>query len=115
MRCPKQSRYGLFLKRKISMATPSTTTPKRGVVLPTRSFDELPDSALVPDLTVAELLSCHRTQVWRMARDGKLPRPIKIGANSTRWRVGEIRAALGAMETTPAPKKNIKTTNKLAA
>ncbi|MHB1188754.1 helix-turn-helix transcriptional regulator [Thiobacillus sp.] len=74
-----------------------TDKPKRGLVLPQRSFDELPDSALVPDLTIAELLSCHRTSVWRMARDGKLPKPIKTGMNSTRWRVGEIRAALAKL------------------
>jgi len=106
------------------MASPSTSNPKlvdttdkpkRGVVLPTRPFDELPDSALVPDLTVAELFSCHRTQVWRMTREGRLPQPIKIGLNSTRWRVGEIRAARSAMEENAAPKKVIKTKNKLAA
>jgi predicted DNA-binding transcriptional regulator AlpA len=98
------------------MATPtSTTKPKRGIVLPTRSFDELPDSALVPDLIVAELFSCHRTQVWRMAREGRLPQPIKIGLNSTRWRVGGIRAARAAMEDNAAPKKVIKTKNKLVA
>lgn len=79
------------------MATPTSTTKKRGVVLPTRSFDELPDSALVPDLIVAELFSCHRTQVWRMAREGRLPKPIKIGLNSTRWRVSEVREAIAKL------------------
>lgn len=77
------------------MTTP--IKPKRGLVLPQRSFDELPDSALVPDLTIAELLSCHRTQVWRMAREGRLPKPIKIGLNSARWKVGEIRAVLAKL------------------
>lgn len=82
------------------MATPSTTKPeepKRGVVMPTRSFDELPGSALVADKVVAELLSCHRTQVWRMAREGRLPKPIKIGLNSTRWRVSEVREAIAKL------------------
>jgi predicted DNA-binding transcriptional regulator AlpA len=81
----------------MATTTPDTTKPKRGLVLPTRSFDELPDSALVPDLTIAELFSCHRTTVWRMAREGKLPRPIKTGLNSARWRVADIREALAKL------------------
>jgi len=48
-------------------------------------------------LTVAalcELTSWSPATVWRASRDGRLPAPVKIGPNSTRWREDEVTAAL---------------------
>lgn len=38
---------------------------------------------------------CDRYQIspptlWRWAREGKMPKPIKIGPNCTRWKLEEI-------------------------
>lgn len=60
-------------------------------------FDRLPDSALIDVATVARVMSYSRNHVWRLARSGKLPKPIKLGPNSTRWKVSEIRAALAVL------------------
>lgn len=42
------------------------------------------------DKQVATYLSITRDTVWRWSREGRLPPPIKIGPNSTRWRRSEI-------------------------
>ncbi|UYG01760.1 AlpA family phage regulatory protein [Halomonas sp. LR3S48] len=30
--------------------------------------------------------------LWRWAREGKMPKPIKIGPNCTRWRLADLEA-----------------------
>lgn len=57
-------------------------------------FPSLPDDALIDDRTVAALLGRSRPSVWRDVAGGRIPAPIKVGARSTRWRVGEIRQCL---------------------
>ena len=54
------------------------------------SFDSLPDSGFVSLPVVQLLFGCSGPTVWRMARDGRLPKPEKIG-RMTRWRVGALR------------------------
>lgn len=58
-----------------------------------KDFDSLPNAAAVDDKTVAALCGCHVATVWERSKNGKLPRPRKIGG-STRWNVGELRAVL---------------------
>ena len=65
----------------------------------TAGFDSKPDTALVDDKTVAALLDIHRNMVWRLARSGKLPAPVKLSEQSTRWRVGDIRKALASLRS----------------
>lgn len=62
------------------------------------NFDALPDSAFVNVATVAALLGCSTNTVWRRAKAGTLPAPVKISEMSTRWRVGAIRAHLASLE-----------------
>ena len=61
-----------------------------------KNFDALPDAANVRDKVVAGLWGCSIPTVWRMARDGRLPRPRKLSDRVTAWNVGELRAALNA-------------------
>lgn len=56
-------------------------------------FDELPDSALVSQPVVEAVLDVSGPTVWRRIRDGRLPRPRKIGPRGNRWSVGELRSA----------------------
>ena len=42
---------------------------------------------------VARLLQVSPRQVWRLARTGALPPPLKIGG-ATRWRAADIERAL---------------------
>jgi predicted DNA-binding transcriptional regulator AlpA len=65
---------------------------------PASDFDSKPDTALVDVKTVADLLSIHRNSVWRMARSGRLPAPVVVAEQTTRWRVGDLRKALAALK-----------------
>jgi predicted DNA-binding transcriptional regulator AlpA len=56
------------------------------------SFDSLPDCSFVSLPVVQLLFGCSAPTVWRMSRDGRLPKPEKIG-RMTRWRVGALRRA----------------------
>lgn len=83
--------------------TTTTTAPKlkpAGATLPASlsGFDSMPDSAFVNVGTVAALLGCSANTVWRRAKAGTLPAPIKTGQQSTRWKVGAIRAHLASLE-----------------
>lgn len=62
------------------------------------NFDSLPDSALVDVKVTAAVLGRSPSSVWRDARLGKLPAPIKAGPACTRWKVGSIRTHLAALE-----------------
>jgi predicted DNA-binding transcriptional regulator AlpA len=69
---------------------------KQSGVIPdaARNFDSLPDAANVRDKVVALLYGCSVPTVWRMSKDGRLPRPRKLSDRVTAWNVGELRAAL---------------------
>lgn len=60
-------------------------------------FDELPDSANVRIKVVMGLLSCSDPTVWRMSKNGRLPKPRKLSSRVTAWNVGELRKALAAL------------------
>lgn len=57
-------------------------------------FDSLPDDALVDIHVVSNLLSRSRASIWRDVLAGRLAAPLSNGPKSTRWRVGDVRAAL---------------------
>ena len=59
-----------------------------------RNFDTLPDAANVRDKVVAGLFGCSVPTVWRMAKDGRLPRPRKLSTRVTAWNCGELRRTL---------------------
>lgn len=58
------------------------------------NFDDLPDAAHVSAAVLAELFGCDTSTVWRRARSGHLPRPIRFSSRSTRWNVGQVRQAV---------------------
>lgn len=43
------------------------------------------------DRTLAERWEVCRDTVWRWSKDGKIPRPIKLVNNTTRWRRSDIQ------------------------
>lgn len=64
---------------------------------PIKDFDDLPDAALIPDKAVAGVFGCSVPTVWRMAKSGKIPAPVRTGTRMTRWQVGGLRKALAAV------------------
>lgn len=49
----------------------------------------MPQTYLI-DRDLAERYAVSRVSIWRWAQQGVLPKPIRVGANCTRWRADEI-------------------------
>nr|WP_268793581.1 AlpA family phage regulatory protein [Ramlibacter sp. Leaf400] len=56
-------------------------------------IDHLPDDALVrlALLISSGLVPWSAPTHWRKCRSGKFPAPVKVSANITAWRLGEVR------------------------
>ncbi|GHE05563.1 hypothetical protein GCM10008024_36910 [Allgaiera indica] len=54
-------------------------------------------SGLMSATDVAEHFGCGISTVWRWAKIGVLPKPVKIGG-STRWRRADIEAVINGSE-----------------
>jgi|HubBroStandDraft_1064217.scaffolds.fasta_scaffold17613_4 predicted DNA-binding transcriptional regulator AlpA len=67
-------------------------TRERNKLEAIKRFDDLPDSAGVCVHTVAAVTGYSVPSVWRLSREGRLPKPRRISSNTTRWIVGEVRA-----------------------
>ncbi|MBU6995848.1 helix-turn-helix transcriptional regulator [Ferrovum myxofaciens] len=59
-----------------------------------KNFDELPDSALIRLKALTQLCGISPATVWRWSKDGRLPKPRKVGSSVTVWNAGEIRKFL---------------------
>lgn len=70
-----------------------------------KGFDDLPDSGHVDVKVVAALFGCSVPTVWRRVRSGQLVDPHKLGERTTRWKVGELRAALKKGSSLPDAEK----------
>jgi predicted DNA-binding transcriptional regulator AlpA len=57
------------------------------------NFQHLPDDALARVATVRALFDCSVPTVWRWAKNGRLPAPVRVGG-VTGWRVGDLRKIL---------------------
>ena len=44
----------------------------------------------ISDRTIAQRFEISRSTVWAWARSGKLPPPVKLGENVTRWDEEEV-------------------------
>ena len=84
-------------KRAAPTFAPAVTTTKP---LNQSVFDQLPDSGYVreadlvqspkrPDSTAP--LPFSAPTLWRMTKSGKFPKPHKLSARVTAWKVGEVR------------------------
>jgi predicted DNA-binding transcriptional regulator AlpA len=59
-----------------------------------QNFDLLPDSAHVRMPVVRGLYGCSESAIWRNAKAGNIPSPIKLAERIVAWNVGELRKAL---------------------
>ena len=92
---------GSFVKEKYAVVTASSIVElkqlsdsiRRRVVRALETFPFLPDAALIDIRVVSALLGRSRASIWRDVERGRLASPVKVG-HSTRWRVGDVRAAL---------------------
>lgn len=56
-------------------------------------MDELNPTGWNTDMALAKHYNVSRVTIWRWAKAGKLQKPIKIGANTTRWYGDGTKAA----------------------
>ena len=59
-------------------------------------FNSLPDAAFIRPAAVAILRCCSIKTVWRHAKEGLLPPPVKLSPKITGFNVGALRAILNA-------------------
>lgn len=57
-------------------------------------FPSLPDDALIEIRPVCALLGRSSASIWRDVANGRLAQPVRVGSRSTRWRAGDVRAAM---------------------
>lgn len=69
----------------------------------TASFDNLPDSAFIREAQLVQSekhpnapLPFTHTTLWRKVAAGEFPRPVKLSAKVTAWRVAEVKAWMNA-------------------
>lgn len=54
------------------------------------------NSTWATDVELSRELRVHRCTIWAWAREGRIPRPVKIGLNTTRWdRTAVMQTLLG--------------------
>ncbi|QSA97117.1 AlpA family transcriptional regulator [Methylococcus sp. EFPC2] len=92
----KPGATALPLKRR----TPRKKSPPAGLV----DFDNLPAAALINVHVFALLLNLGVNSIWRKAKAGELPKPVKVGTGATRWRVGAVRNYLASLEESDPPR-----------
>ncbi len=57
----------------------------------------LPPEGFVRLPTVLQVLGIGRTSFWNGIKDGRYPRPVKLGARTAVWRVEDIRALIASL------------------
>ena len=91
--------------RKTKSQPPKVEAPSQAKRYP--SFDDLPSSAFIrqdqlvhnrkkPGIPVP--LPFTASSLWRKVAAGTFPKPTKLGARTTAWRVGDVRAWLAAQQ-----------------
>lgn len=56
----------------------------------TEQINSIPPETYLPDSYLSKRYSVSRNTIWRWTRDGRLPKPVKLGPGCTRWRLSEI-------------------------
>ncbi len=74
---------------------PTAPTPQTPARPDVSHFDKLPDAALIAIRALAAVLGKGVSTAWRDVRtDPDFPKPIRLSAGCTRFKVGDIRAYL---------------------
>lgn len=55
---------------------------------------ELPKEGFVRLPQILAVIPISKSQFWLGVKNGRFPRPIKLGAKTTAWRVEDIRALI---------------------
>ncbi len=73
-----------------------------GIIIPATSYLReavLIGSPATPNRAKTRgILPCSRSSLWRWIREGKFPRPQKLGDRITAWRASDVAAWLASRE-----------------
>ena len=76
------------------MSFHASTDNRHRIPLRVQLFETLPDTALMSVREISLLSGKSTATLWRDVEDGRLPKPMKIGPKSTRWRAKDVRVFL---------------------
>jgi predicted DNA-binding transcriptional regulator AlpA len=91
------------IQKPVSLVTPAIAQ-KPWAVIP--SFDLMADTALIREAQLVQSpkrpgvpapLPFSGPTLWRKVAAGTFPRPLKLSARVTAWRVGDVRGWLNAL------------------
>jgi prophage regulatory protein len=57
---------------------------------PTTPISAPPAETYLPDNVLSKRYSVSRATIWRWVREGRLPKPVKLGPGCTRWPMSAI-------------------------
>jgi len=92
-------------KRKPTVATEQVTITTTTVKSNQFGFDQLPDSAFIRESQLVQSpkrpgsnapLPFSAPTLWRKVRDGSFPKPTKLSARVTAWKVSSVREWMNA-------------------
>lgn len=85
---------------------PLASTPQAPARPDVSNFDKLPDAALIAIRALAAVMGKGVSTVWRDVRnDPDFPKPIRLSAGCTRFKVGDIRTYLAKKTSASAKPK----------
>lgn len=61
----------------------------------------LPETGFIRLSTILTLIPVGKTTWWAGVKSGRFPKPIKLGARITAWRVEDIQALIGTFHQKP--------------
>ena len=61
-----------------------------------RPVGELPADGYVRLDTILKIIPVGRSTWWKGVREGRFPKPVKLGPRTTAWRVKDIRQLFSA-------------------
>jgi len=90
---PKANRRGAKRKSYVKPKVKPKAAAKRRSKPPKPAFGDLPDDGFIRiSGLVPKVLPVNPATIWNRVAKGTFPKPIRLGAKVTAWRVGDIRA-----------------------
>jgi predicted DNA-binding transcriptional regulator AlpA len=55
------------------------------------TVDSLPSTGFLRDKQILEIIPICRATLWSWTKDGKFPKPVKLGPRTTAWPAAAVR------------------------
>lgn len=63
------------------------------------NLEGLPETGYIRLTQVLEIIPVSRSTWWKGIKDGRFPRGVKLGANLTAWKVGDIKSLMQRIDS----------------